>query len=127
MDTRIGRILHHLNSHFQHRISFADMAAMVNLSDSRLRHIFKVEVGVPPAQYIKLLRLNRARELLETTFLSIKEIVVITGMSDESHFFREFKRVYNVTPSQYRELKVANGGPGGASRDNTIAVSKISH
>lgn len=104
MDNRIGKIVDHLNSHFQHKISFGDIAPMVNLSASRLRHIFRVEVGVSPAQYVKLLRLNRARELLETTFLSIKEIMVITGMRDQSHFFRDFKRVYNLTPTQYREI-----------------------
>jgi transcriptional regulator GlxA family with amidase domain len=106
MDSRIGKIVHHLNSHFQQRISFREMAPMVNLSPSRLRHIFRDEVGMPPAQYVKLLRLNRARELLETTFLSIKQIQVITGISDQSHFFRDFKRVYNLTPTQYREVFV---------------------
>ena len=111
MDTRIGKIVNHLNSHFHQRISFREMAPMVNLSPSRLRHIFRVEVGMSPAQYVKSLRLNRARELLETTFLSVKQIQSITGMSDESHFFRDFKRVYNLTPTQYREVFVAAGLP----------------
>src|SRR5688500_20149598 len=92
MDHRIGKIVNHLNSHFQQRVSFHEIAPMVNLSPSRLRHIFRMEVGMSLAQYVKLLRLNRARELLESTFLSVKQIQVITGMNDESHFFRDFKR-----------------------------------
>ena len=106
MDHRIGKIVNHLNLHFQQRISFHEIAPMVNLSPSRLRHIFRVEVGMSLAQYVKLLRLNQARELLESTFLSIKQIQLITGMSDESHFFRDFKGVYNLTPTQYRDLYV---------------------
>ncbi|HKR11338.1 MAG TPA: helix-turn-helix domain-containing protein [Pyrinomonadaceae bacterium] len=106
MDHRIGKVVNHLNSHFEQRISFRELALMVNLSPSRLRHIFRVEVGMSLAKYVKILRLNRARELLETTFLSIKQIQVITGMNDESHFFRDFKRAYKLTPTKYREVFV---------------------
>ena len=40
--------------------------------------------------------------LLTTTFLSVKEIVRRVGLTDESHFVRDFKRFYGVTPSEYR-------------------------
>ena len=54
-------------------------------------------------QFLKTYRLEKACELLETTLLSIKEITAQVGVKDESHFMRDFKKSYSVTPSQYRE------------------------
>lgn len=44
-----------------------------------------------------------ATTLLVTTFLSIKEIIAQVGFKDESHFVRDFKRIYGVTPTEYRK------------------------
>ena len=53
-------------------------------------------------QYLKALRMQTACELLETTDLSIKQIMLGVGIRDESHFVRDFKRKYGMTPTQYR-------------------------
>lgn len=55
------------------------MAAKVHLSASRFGHLFGAEMSVSPARYVKTLRLVRAKELLETSFLSIKEVMVSVG------------------------------------------------
>lgn len=57
---------------------------------------------MPPIQYLKVLRIERAKHLLETSFLSIKEITHIIGLNDESHFVRDFKKIYGVPPTLYR-------------------------
>ena len=57
---------------------------------------------MPPIQYLKVLRIERAKYLLETSFLSVKEITHIVGINDESHFVRDFKRIYGVPPTLYR-------------------------
>jgi AraC-like DNA-binding protein len=46
--------------------------------------------------------MERAKILLETTFLSVKEIMTEVGVSDESHFVRDFKSVYGVSPARFR-------------------------
>jgi len=51
---------------------------------------------------LKSLRMQQAGILLTTTFLSVKEIARRVGLTDESHFVRDFKRIYGVTPSEYR-------------------------
>ncbi|MEK6282544.1 MAG: helix-turn-helix domain-containing protein [Acidobacteriota bacterium] len=79
------------------------MAAAVNLSSSRLEHLFKAETGVTPVSYLKKLRIERARELLETTFLTNQQIIIKVGMYDESHFVKDFKKAYGLRPSQYRK------------------------
>lgn len=48
--------------------------------------------------------MERARYLLETSFLSVKEITHNVGLNDESHFVRDFKKVYGVPPTLYRVL-----------------------
>jgi len=55
-----------------------------------------------PAQYLKSVRIHQAKELLETTLLSVKEIRARLGINDESHFVRDFKKTYGLPPLQYR-------------------------
>ena len=57
---------------------------------------------MPPIQYLKVLRIERAKYLLETSFLSVKEIAHIVGVNDESHFVRDFKKTYGAPPTPYR-------------------------
>lgn len=83
-------------------LSLEALAHAVNLSPSRLHNVFKNETGVSPARYLKTLRLERAKELLAESFLSVKEIRVCVGIGDESHFVRDFRKAYGLTPTQYR-------------------------
>jgi AraC-like DNA-binding protein len=83
-------------------LSLDEWGQVVNLSPSHLYHLFKSETGETPCRYLKLLRMKRAKELLETTFLSVKEILAVTGINDGSHFMRDFKKQYTMTPTQYR-------------------------
>lgn len=78
------------------------MAASVNLSPSRFQHLFKLETGISPASYLKALRIEEARRLLETTFLTNQEIIARVGIRDESHFARDFKKAHALSPGQYR-------------------------
>jgi transcriptional regulator GlxA family with amidase domain len=78
------------------------IAGEVNLSVSRFRHLFKEELGVAPGQYIRLIRLQRAKELFQTSFLRIKEVACLVGVDDISHFVRNYTAFYNETPSQTR-------------------------
>ena len=81
----------------------AKLAALVNLSPSRFHQLFKEETGEPPARYLRRLRMRRARELLETTHLSVKQVMAGVGLADESHFVRDFKKTYGLTPARHRE------------------------
>jgi len=65
--------------------------------------MFRDEIGLTPQQYLNILRLKKAKELLETSFLSIKEIRLIVGAKEKSRFARDFNKVYGLTPHQYRE------------------------
>ncbi|MET0624267.1 MAG: helix-turn-helix transcriptional regulator [Pyrinomonadaceae bacterium] len=90
-----------LDSSYQEGLSVEDIARAVNLSSSHLTHLFKTEVGVPPLQFLKSLRMRKAKELMETTFLNVKQVMNRVGVKDKCHFARDFKRSYGLTPSQY--------------------------
>jgi AraC-like DNA-binding protein len=83
-------------------LSLAEFAQSVNLSVWRLCHIFKTDVGMPPMRYLRGLRMERAKDLLESSFLSVKEIAYRVGLNDESHFVRDFKSTYGSSPALYR-------------------------
>jgi AraC-like DNA-binding protein len=87
---------------FRGELSLGEFAQSVNLSVWRLCHIFKSDVGMPPIRYLRLLRMERAKDLLESSFLSVKEIAYQVGLNDESHFVRDFKSTYGFSPALYR-------------------------
>jgi transcriptional regulator GlxA family with amidase domain len=106
MDKRIIRIIEAIQVNLQNELDLDEMARAVNLSSSRLRHLFKAETGLSPAQYLKKLRMDRARELGEHTFMQVKEIMNAVGLKNNSHFTHTFKRAHGLTPSECRKGKV---------------------
>jgi AraC-like DNA-binding protein len=103
VDVRVQNIVTLMRRDLRAKLTLNDMARAVNLTSFHFCHLFKAETGSSPAKYLKALRLERARELLETTFLSTKEIRALVGLNDESHFARDFRAVYGLTPQQHRE------------------------
>jgi len=102
MNPKIRRIVDQMNCELHMKRSLNDWARISNLSRSRMCHLFKTQMGVSPGQYLKGLRLETARTLLETTSLSVKEIRARVGLADQSHFVRDFNNAYGLPPSQYR-------------------------
>jgi transcriptional regulator GlxA family with amidase domain len=102
MDRRIELVIAEMEAQISRPWTTRELAALVNLSESRLRHFFKQETGSTPAQFLRASRIRKAEVLLRTTFLSIKEICSLVGLNTGSHLVREFKRIYGKTPTAYR-------------------------
>jgi transcriptional regulator GlxA family with amidase domain len=102
MDARIETVLHIMRQSFAEQLSVSTLSAVVNLSPTRLRQLFKHETGRSPMRFLKDLRLQRARQLLDSTFLSVKEVTSLVGLEDVSHFVRDFKKQYGLTPTEFR-------------------------
>lgn len=85
------------------------MAETVNLSPWWLCHLFKADMDTSPEHFLAQVRLEKAKGLLEGTFLSVKEIMTEVGMSDAGHFSRSFKTAYGVTPAKWREEQNKHG------------------
>ena len=102
MDRRIEVVISNMEAQCSRSWEVAELANLVNLSGSRLRHLFKQETGTTPAQYLKAVRLRKAGVLLRTTFMSVKEIAMTVGLTTASYFVREFRKSYGMTPTAYR-------------------------
>ena len=124
MDQRVDKVLQMMRDDLRQEQSLAGLAQSVNLSVWRLSHIFRSDVGMSPIQYLKFLRMEKAKYLLETSFLSVKEITHRVGLNDESHFVRDFKKVYGLPPANYRLL--FKDGQLSGSDEKDMPGSKIS-
>jgi transcriptional regulator GlxA family with amidase domain len=109
MDPRVERVIALMKGDLRQGLSLGEMAHLVNLSPAHLCNLFKAETGTSPARYLRSLRMIRAQTLLINTFLSVKEIMVGVGLSDQSHFVRDFKRINGTTPTQYRRRNRVTG------------------
>jgi transcriptional regulator GlxA family with amidase domain len=101
-DARIRMVQSMAHRQTQRRLSLDDLGETTGLSTSRLSHLFRSQTGMPPKQYLKLVRLQRARELFETTLLSVKEVAAQVGAHDVSHFVRDFESSFGLSPARYR-------------------------
>ena len=102
LDTRVRAAIDKMFHMLGDRHSVRDVARSVNLSPRRLGQLFKVDMGVSPMKFLRNLRMARAQALLQSSFLTIKEVTFQSGFADVSHFVRDFKQCYGVTPSEFR-------------------------
>ncbi len=105
MDRRVQITISTIEEKLSRKFEIEQLARQANISVSHLRHVFKFETGVTPTQYVKRVRMQQAELLLQTTFLSVKEVMNRVGITNESYFSHEFKKTYGVPPSQYRRTR----------------------
>ena len=110
MDQRIEVVIGVMKSRINQDLTLDDLALSVYLSRWHLSHLFKDEMGIPPAHYLKSLKMSEAKRLLETSPMSVKQIILRLGIKDKSHFERDFKKAYGLTPAQYRLATLLNIG-----------------
>jgi len=117
-DRRVQVVRVLLEGSFHQKLGLRDMSARVNLSPWRLAHLFKAETGMSPQRYLTLVRLQRARDQLENSFLTVQEIGAAVGIPNPSQFTKNFKAAYGMTPVEYRRSQfetLAFGQPPSAS------------
>lgn len=79
-----------------------DIAQQVGISADYLTDCFRQELGITPMTYLRRYRIRQARELLQTTDLSIMQVAMAVGFSESAHFTRTFQREVGMTPRAYR-------------------------
>jgi AraC family transcriptional regulator of arabinose operon len=105
MDRRIQIVVSLMNRNLSHSLNTTEAAELVNLSRSRLRHLFKAETGKTFAECLMQKRMERAQMLLEDTCLSVKQIMNQVGIADDSHFAHAFRKEYGAAPSCRRNIE----------------------
>jgi AraC-like DNA-binding protein len=101
---KITRTLDYMKQHLNQSLCLEGLAALANLSRSRFVELFKQQCGYAPIDYFIRLRMQRACRLLDTTPDSVKSIASALGYDDPLYFSRLFRRVNQLSPTDYRRL-----------------------
>lgn len=97
---RVTRIIRYLEENVDQPLDVSVIAKHVGMGTSTLHHAFKRATAMSPIQYLKKLRLHRARALMLGEGLSAREASFRVGYASPSQFSREFKRMFGVPPSR---------------------------
>jgi AraC family transcriptional regulator, glycine betaine-responsive activator len=96
-----------MEANIKEPISQEDLASYVGLSRRQLQRLFQRYLMCAPSRYYLQLRLQRARELLRQTGMSLVEISALTGFVSTSHFSKSYKAFYGHSPSAERQQEFA--------------------
>lgn len=105
--SRIDDIMEYLNNNIHKEISRKDVANAVYLNPEYLSRLFQKEKGMTLSEYILQQKMNIAKQLLKTTNFSITIVASKVGYTNFSHFTKLFKKVFGISPSEYRKNTMA--------------------
>ena len=102
-DNRLTEITAYIDTHFKERLSVSDLAHKFGYSESYFIRYFKKHMGITPANYIIEKRISLAKELLQSTRLSMSEVALQSGFEEDANYFsRVFKSRTGLIPTVYR-------------------------
>lgn len=94
--------IQYISWHLEEHVSLADIAAHCRITPRHLSGVFKAAVNLTVADYINILKVDRAMQMLTRTDLSITDIASKLGFSSTQYFSTVFKRYTHVTPKAFR-------------------------
>ncbi|MDJ1645102.1 GlxA family transcriptional regulator [Streptomyces pakalii] len=99
---RIEDLRHHILRNIGRRLTVMDLAEYAHVSDRHLTRIFKTELGTTPHAYIESVRVEKARNELESSDATLERIASVCGFGTVDTLVRAFRRRLNATPTEYR-------------------------
>ncbi|MBQ8232038.1 MAG: helix-turn-helix transcriptional regulator [Lachnospiraceae bacterium] len=101
--SEIYTMAEYICDHFTEKLDFTALSSDLHLSRSRFGHLFTEVIGCSPSAYQQKLRLDKAKDYLLHSNMSIKECAHAVGYEDPLYFSRLFGRKYGMSPSKLRE------------------------
>lgn len=102
----VSEILSYVEQNYQNNISIGELAEhKYFMNSSYLSRLFKNETGQTFSRYLMEFRMKKAKELLESDLLKISDVAMLSGYNDVSRFIQYFRKIYGVTPEEYRGRK----------------------
>jgi len=98
----------YIEEHYSRPITLEELSDLLDCSSRMLLRKFKAEFETSPIDYLIQVRMEKAKQLLSVTHLTIREIAESTGYADHYYFSRLFKKHAGIPPAEYRSL-VASG------------------
>ncbi|MFD0697753.1 AraC family transcriptional regulator [Paenibacillus sp. GCM10027628] len=100
--TILDKAKRYIMSSFTEELSLEEVAEHVHLNPHYFSKVFKQQTGETFIDFVTGLRIQKAKELIESGTLSLKEVCYEVGYKDPNYFSRVFKKVTGVTPTEYR-------------------------
>lgn len=110
----IHKATNYIKENFRRDITLEDVSKEVNISPHYFCKLFKEEMGENFIDYLTNIRINKAKEIMKDSLLSIKEICYEIGYGDPNYFSRLFKKNAGMTPTEYRD-RLSYFNKGGVS------------
>lgn len=101
--TMITGALDYVSEHYREEIRVSSLAVACNMSESHFRRVFEERMNMKPVDYINLIRIQGACELLKRTNKSMEEVAEESGFASISAFNRNFRKILNVSPYQWKK------------------------
>lgn len=98
----LSPVIRHIEQHYAESIVMSEMAALAGLSATHFNRRFQQLLRLTPTGYLRTVRIQAARHLLNATRQDLANIAVGTGFTDQSHFTRCFREATGLTPAEYR-------------------------
>lgn len=102
---QMNKLISRLNAQSDGRLSVAEMAEIVGLSESWFANVFKQTTGKTPLQWQLARRIELAQKLLSETNLTVADIAAQLGFSDQAHLTKTFRQTTGTTPAAWRRLQ----------------------
>jgi AraC family transcriptional regulator len=99
---QVRRVREYIRKNLASNIGLAELADHANLSPHHFSMLFKHALGSPPHHYVLQERIDEAQRQLAVGRMSISELALNLGFSDQSHFSRAFRKMTGTTPKRYQ-------------------------
>jgi len=99
---QLHRVMSYIRENLDNDISLHDLADLTALSKSQFGRAFKASTGMTPYRWLVSARIRRSQQLLRDGRLSLAEIALATGFSEQSHFTRTFHRIVGASPGAWQ-------------------------
>lgn len=100
---RIATIHDYLMNNYNKEVDLKMLADIVNMAEGSLCRFFKLNMGITIFEYLNQLKTEFACKLLMDPDLSILDVCLDSGFNNISHFYKQFKKISGVSPSEYRK------------------------
>ncbi|MFN7040172.1 MAG: helix-turn-helix domain-containing protein [Acidovorax temperans] len=102
---KLQRVVAHMEAHLDQDMPLSSLVELSGLSSSQFTRTFRAAMGKPPHGYLLDLRIERARNLLEKTDLSIIEVGMQCGFAQPTHFATMFRKLVGLSPREWRAAR----------------------
>jgi AraC family transcriptional regulator len=99
---RLKRALEYIEANLDGEVHLADLSKAVGLSPFHFAKLFKESTGASPHQYLLQRRIERVKDLLRTSEMTLSEISLQAGFADQSHLTNVFRRFVGISPGKFR-------------------------